>query len=257
MLPSLKVVIGAFLLCVILFAMTGTGVVTPESHTRVGAMPAVGRPMMQRMLTDEGRQGQLRTREVARRAEELGELRARTVLEMEAQAVAGKDAPAAASSAAADSTAAVAVESAVTKPVAAVKDEPVVAKSEVDENAQPDAATAPVVPIAALAAPPGGGMSGEATKLRPDGTLGTALPPDTVTATVPTAINGNDTAVVMGEANAVEPAEADPANAHPPHARPAAKHAAHHRAAHRSRRFGRSPGSYYGYGQFGQPNYFR
>src|ERR1700683_564011 len=61
MLPSIKVLIGALLLCGLLFAMTGVGIIMPETHTRIGEMPAVGRPMMQRMITDEPVQDEFRS----------------------------------------------------------------------------------------------------------------------------------------------------------------------------------------------------
>jgi hypothetical protein len=56
MLPNFKIVIGGILIFVLLFAVTGAGVVTPQTYTRVGAMPEVGRPMMQRVIADESAQ---------------------------------------------------------------------------------------------------------------------------------------------------------------------------------------------------------
>jgi len=75
MLPNYKIVIGAVLLSVIMFAMTGAGVVMPVTYTRVGEMPEIGRPMMQRMITDEPEQTRFHVLSLERRAEELDRLR--------------------------------------------------------------------------------------------------------------------------------------------------------------------------------------
>jgi hypothetical protein len=56
MLPNFKIVIGGILIFVLLFAVTGAGVVTPQTYTRVGAMPEIGRPLMQRVIADESAQ---------------------------------------------------------------------------------------------------------------------------------------------------------------------------------------------------------
>jgi hypothetical protein len=53
MLPNFKIVIGGILILVLLFAVTGAGVVAPQIYTRVGAMPEIGRPLMQRVIADE------------------------------------------------------------------------------------------------------------------------------------------------------------------------------------------------------------
>jgi hypothetical protein len=83
MLPNFKVVICAIVFAVLLFAVTGAGVTVPETYTRIGAMPEVGRPMMQRMITDEPAQEQFHVQALARRSEELGRLLERTALEVE------------------------------------------------------------------------------------------------------------------------------------------------------------------------------
>jgi hypothetical protein len=83
MLPNFKVVICAIMFAVLLFAVTGAGVVIPETYTRVGEMPEVGRPMMQRMITDEPGQTQFHTLSLTRRSGELDRLRARTFVEIE------------------------------------------------------------------------------------------------------------------------------------------------------------------------------
>jgi hypothetical protein len=59
MLPNFKIVIGGVLIFVLLFAVTGAGVVTPQIYTRIGAMPEIGRPMMQRVIGDEPALAQL------------------------------------------------------------------------------------------------------------------------------------------------------------------------------------------------------
>jgi hypothetical protein len=56
MLPNFKIVIGGVLIFVLLFAVTGAGVVTPQTYTRIGAMPEIGRPLMQRVIADESAQ---------------------------------------------------------------------------------------------------------------------------------------------------------------------------------------------------------
>jgi hypothetical protein len=83
MLPNFKVVICAIMFAVLLFAVTGAGVVIPDTYTRVGEMPEVGRPMMQRMITDEPGQAQFYTLSLTRRGGELDGLRERTVVEIE------------------------------------------------------------------------------------------------------------------------------------------------------------------------------
>jgi hypothetical protein len=69
MLPNFKIVIGGVLIFVLLFAVTGAGVVTPQIYTRVGAMPEIGRPMMQRVIGDEPALAQLPSS--TRRGDEL------------------------------------------------------------------------------------------------------------------------------------------------------------------------------------------
>ncbi len=76
MLPNFTVVICGAILTVLMLAVTGSGLVAPETHTRVGAMPEVGRPMMQRMITEPAGQAQIAAFGLARRGEELIRLRA-------------------------------------------------------------------------------------------------------------------------------------------------------------------------------------
>jgi hypothetical protein len=52
MLPNFTVVICGAILTVLMLAVAGSGLIDPETRTRIGAMPEVGRPMMQRMITE-------------------------------------------------------------------------------------------------------------------------------------------------------------------------------------------------------------
>jgi hypothetical protein len=83
MLPNFRIVIGAVMFAVLLFAITGAGVVMPDTYTRVGEVPEIGRPMMQRMVTDEPAQAQFLALTLMRRADELGRLQERIALEVE------------------------------------------------------------------------------------------------------------------------------------------------------------------------------
>jgi hypothetical protein len=87
MLPNFKIVIGTIMLAILLFAVTGRGVVIPDTYTRIGEMPEVGRPMMQRMVTDEPGQAQFQVRALTRRAGELDRLRERTAFEIESASI--------------------------------------------------------------------------------------------------------------------------------------------------------------------------
>ena len=82
MLPNLKILICGVVVALLLFAVTGAGVLLPESYTRVGEMPEVGRPMMQRMIADAPAQAQLHILTLARRGEELDRLRERAAIEV-------------------------------------------------------------------------------------------------------------------------------------------------------------------------------
>jgi hypothetical protein len=75
MLPNFKIVICGVILFVVLFAVTGAGVVTPQTYTRIGEMPEVGRPLMQRVIADEPGLAQFQRLTVTRRSEELSRLR--------------------------------------------------------------------------------------------------------------------------------------------------------------------------------------
>jgi hypothetical protein len=72
MLPNLKFLVGGVVFGLLLFAVAGAGVMLPDSHTRVGEMPEVGRPMMQRVMAEEPALAQFYT---ARRSEGLERLR--------------------------------------------------------------------------------------------------------------------------------------------------------------------------------------
>jgi hypothetical protein len=99
MLPSFKIVIGAVILCGLLFAMTGAGIIVTDTRTRVGEMPALGRPMTQQIITSEPAQAKFRTIGLARRSAELEDLRARAALEAAALPVVTTEAPAGAEAA--------------------------------------------------------------------------------------------------------------------------------------------------------------
>jgi hypothetical protein len=75
MLPNFKIVICGVILFAILIAVTGAGVVTPQTYTRIGEMPEVGRPLMQRVIADEPGLAQFQRLTVTRRSEELARLR--------------------------------------------------------------------------------------------------------------------------------------------------------------------------------------
>jgi hypothetical protein len=74
MLPNFTIVICGAILTVMMLAVTGSGLVTPETRTRIGEMPEVGRPMVQRMIPEQAGQAQFAALELSRRAEEIGRL---------------------------------------------------------------------------------------------------------------------------------------------------------------------------------------
>jgi hypothetical protein len=74
MLPNLKFLICGILFCVLLFVVTGAGVMLPDSRTHIGEMPEIGRPMMQRSMADVPAQTQVYVM-TARRNDELERLR--------------------------------------------------------------------------------------------------------------------------------------------------------------------------------------
>ena len=82
MLPNLKILICGVVFGLLLFAVTGAGVVLPDSYTRVGEIPQISRPMMQRMIADEPAQAQFHIMTVMRRSEELERLRELASLEV-------------------------------------------------------------------------------------------------------------------------------------------------------------------------------
>jgi hypothetical protein len=73
MLPNFTVVICGAILTVLMLAVAGSGLIDPETRTRIGAMPEVSRPMMQRMIAEPA--ARFAALEAARRAEELMRLR--------------------------------------------------------------------------------------------------------------------------------------------------------------------------------------
>jgi hypothetical protein len=76
MLPNLRFLICGVLFCFLLFAVTGAGVMLPDTRTRVGEMPEIGRPMMQQSMMDASTQAQFYMTMVARRTNELERERA-------------------------------------------------------------------------------------------------------------------------------------------------------------------------------------
>lgn len=75
MLPNFKYLICGLVLGLLLFAAAGAGAVLPDSHTRVGEMPEIGRPMMLRAIAEEPATAQFHMMAVVRRARELERLR--------------------------------------------------------------------------------------------------------------------------------------------------------------------------------------
>jgi hypothetical protein len=75
MLPNFTVVICGAILTVVMLAVTGSGLITPETRKRIGEMPEVGRPMMQHMIAEPAGQARFMVSELSRRAEELARLR--------------------------------------------------------------------------------------------------------------------------------------------------------------------------------------
>jgi hypothetical protein len=75
MLPNFTIVICGAILTVMMLAVTGSGLVTPETRTRIGEIPEIGRPMVQRMIPEQAGQAQFAALDLSRRAEEIGRLR--------------------------------------------------------------------------------------------------------------------------------------------------------------------------------------
>jgi hypothetical protein len=73
MLPNSIVVISGIIVAIVLFAATGSGVVTPQGYTRIGEPPQIGRSIVQGVITNEP--DRFRSLGMARRAEELDNLR--------------------------------------------------------------------------------------------------------------------------------------------------------------------------------------
>jgi hypothetical protein len=82
MLPNLKFMMCGIMFCFLLFAVTGAGVMLPDSRTHIGETPEIGRPMMQRSIAEIPVQSQFYRMTVERRSDELEQLRARTSLEI-------------------------------------------------------------------------------------------------------------------------------------------------------------------------------
>ncbi len=81
MLPNLKFLVCGILFCVLLFAVTGAGVMLPDSRTHIGEMPEIGRPMMQRSMAEVPGRAQAFMMAAARRSDELERLREPALVE--------------------------------------------------------------------------------------------------------------------------------------------------------------------------------
>jgi hypothetical protein len=131
MLPNFTIVICGAILTVMMLAVAGSGLITPETRTRIGEMPEVGRPMMQRMISEQAAQAQFAALDASRRAEEIGRLR-----DLAPPALVSAPAPAARDGEPAQ------------EPVQAPAKEPIpsVAAEHPDEPAAPTMPTMPTVP---------------------------------------------------------------------------------------------------------------
>jgi hypothetical protein len=142
MLPNFTIVICGAILTVMMLAVTGSVLVTPETRTRIGEMPEIGRPMVQRMIPEQAAQAQFAALDLSRRAEEIGRLR-----DLAPPALVSEPAPAARD------------DELVREPAKDPAPEPVAAEHP-DETAAPvvtaapPAPPAPVVVAAAAPAPP-------------------------------------------------------------------------------------------------------
>ncbi len=233
MLPNFRIVICAVMLTVLLFAVTGTGVVMPETYTRIGEMPEIGRPMMQRMITDEPAQAQFFALTLARRTEEIGRLHGRTVLEVETAR-------------------------------AEADPEPSLVKQAVIENPEPAAVMAAVA--AAPPLQPSGAMGTVPGTVPTSATGGAEAQPVTATANpggasdaAPLAANPEPEAARVAAlpptAGAAPPEPSPPPHIKVPHLRPTAKASAHRRTFHRAHRFGRAQVTSFGPDPFGQSSF--
>jgi hypothetical protein len=240
MLPNFRVVICAVMFAVLLFAATGAGVVLPETYTRIGEMPEIGRPMMQRMITDGMAQAQYLALTLSRRTEELDRLRERTTFEVETV------------------PAEVSQEPAILKPAVITSTE--------SENPEPDTVVAAVAP----ALQPSGAM-GTAQGIVPatmaaseQAQVEAANPAGAPDASPPATGVGNESEPV--QVAALPPTAADTKPPEPstsaqvkvPHLRPVAKaNAAHKHTFHRLPRFARTQpvGVGVDQGLFGQPSF--
>jgi hypothetical protein len=240
MLPNLKVMVCAVMFAVIVFAVTGAGVHLPETYTRIGEMPEIGRPMMQRMIADEPAQAQFQALTLTRRSEELDRLRERAMLEV--VPVFAPETP----------------EPDMLKPAVVEIPDPdtIVAMVAGTPDLQPSGAVGTVSETAqaVVSGAISGSIQARPATTSPDGAPDAALPD----ATLPDAAPGTDPVQV---AALPTPAEAGPPAPPPsphlkvPRLRPAAKASAGpRRSFHRVHRFAHTqPDMIGGQGLFGQP----
>jgi len=236
MLPNLKIMIGAVMFAVILFAVTGAGVFMPGTYTRIGEMPEIGRPMMQRMIADEPAQAQFHILTLTRRSEELDRLRERAALE-------------------------------VAPLLALASPEPDAPKPAVIESPDPGTivAAAAVAPVLQLSGAMGtvqgtgsemvpGSVEMRPATTPPDGAPDATLPeaPDAAPPAAAADPNPVQVAALPTAADAKPPEPAPSPHAKVPRLRPAAK-APPKRSVHRAHRLARVQANTLGQGMFGQP----
>src|SRR5258708_6224815 len=70
MMPNFKIVICGVIGFILLFAVTGAGIVTPQTYTRIGEMPEVSRPLMQQVIVYVPGLAQFQSLNATRRGEE-------------------------------------------------------------------------------------------------------------------------------------------------------------------------------------------
>jgi hypothetical protein len=151
MLPNFTIVICGAILTVMMLAVAGSGLITPETRTRIGEMPEVGRPMMQRMISEPTGQARFAALDVSRRAEEIGRLR-----DLAPPALVSAPAPAARDGEPVQEAVQEAVQEPVGEPVQAPAKAPTpsVAAEHPDEPAAPTAPAAVAVPAPVIVAAP-------------------------------------------------------------------------------------------------------
>jgi hypothetical protein len=233
MLPNFTVVICGAVLTVLMLAVAGSGLIDPQTRTRIGAMPEIGRPMMQGMITEPAARGQFAALETSRRAEELMRLRdlAPAVAEPAPSAEHDDaDQPAVGTAAPAPqppSDPAIPAPSAEAEPRAVVDAVPAEAPAAAAETAP--AAAAETAPAAVAPEAPGTDAAPVAIAEPPPTAAEAAPPPDTAGAPAPeaTTLAVEPAVGTLPAASQIEPPPAGPesvATAPPSEAPEAAEH---------------------------------